>query len=293
MKVGLIGFGNTGKSIASILLQSEDASLEWVLRQSTDLENRKAGDFLGIINDESGRIYSTQNTSIAELLEKSPVDVIVDFSHASAIRAYGEEACKRGITIISAISRYPLDMLNYIADLALTTRIIHSPNLSIGVNFVLIAAKILKAIVPVTDVAVIEKHFLDKKEASGTAKALAATLGVEENEIKSVRAQGVVDVHEVQFGFPHQTIHLKHESISHEAFGSGILFALKNLPRRAVGLFTMEDILLPYFQQQIRGHQEIRNARQERVIKSDRIRPWQERDMNLLQFAHRRHLSDI
>lgn len=287
MKVGLIGFGNTGKSVASVLLNSPDARLEWVLRESTELEHRRAGDFLGISNDEPGRIYSTQNISIPALLEEAPVDVIVDFSHASVIQDYGEEASKRGITIISAISRYPLDLLNYIGDLALRTRIIHSPNITIGVNFLLIASKILKTIAPNTDVAVIEQHFVDKKEISGTAKVLAENLGVKEAEIKSIRAGGIVGVHEVLFGFPHQTVHLKHESISREAFGNGILFALQNLPRRAVGLFTMEDILLPYFHQQMCGD------KPERLVRSSQVIPWQDRDSDLLSFAHQRHLSDL
>ncbi len=276
MKVGLIGFGNTGKSVASVLLQSPDARLEWVLRESTELEHRRAGDFLGVSNDEPGRIYSTQNTSVDTLLEEAPVDVIVDFSHSRAIQDYGEEAAKRRITIISAISRYPLDLLGYISDLALRTRIIHSPNITIGVNFLMIASKILKAIAPSTDVAVIEQHFVNKKEVSGTAKVLAENLGVSEGDIKSIRAGGIIGVHEVLFGFPHQTIHLKHESISREAFGNGILFALKNLPRRSVGLFTMEDILLPFFHQQIRGD------KPERLVRSSQVIPWQEDNIELL-----------
>jgi len=287
MKVGLIGFGNTGKSVASVLLKSPDARLEWVLRESTELEHRRAGDFLGISNDEPGRIYSTQNISITALLEEAPVDVIVDFSHAGAIQDYGEEASKRGITIISAISRYPLDILNYIGELALRTRIIHSPNISIGVNFLMIAAKILKTIVPHTDVAVIEQHFVNKKEISGTAKVLAESLGVNERDVKSLRVGGIVDVHEVLFGSPQQTIHLKHETVSRDAFGNGILFALKNLPQRAAGLFTMEDILLPYF------HQQTRSGKQERLVRSSQVVPWQDGHKDLLSFPHQRHLSDL
>lgn len=287
MKVGLMGFGITGKSVASVLLKSRDVRLEWVLRESTDLEHRRAGDYLGITNDEPGRIFSTQSTSIEDLLDQAPVDVIVDFSNSSAIVDYGNEAAKRGITIISAISRYPLEILDFINELSLKTRIIHSPNITIGVNFLLIASKILRAIAPNTDVAVIEQHFAGKKETSGTAKILAQNLGLEEVDIKSIRAGGIVGVHEVLFGFPHQTLHLKHESISREAFGNGILFALKNLPRRAAGLFTMEDVLLPFFHQQISGRQ------QERIVKSDRVIPWRERDSDLLQFAHHRHISDL
>jgi 4-hydroxy-tetrahydrodipicolinate reductase len=40
LKVGLIGFGKTGKAVANVILQNQEFSLEWVLRQSTLLENR-------------------------------------------------------------------------------------------------------------------------------------------------------------------------------------------------------------------------------------------------------------
>ena len=287
MKVGLMGFGLTGKAVAEVLLRSDDVRLEWILRESTELERLNAGDILGVSTDEPACIYSRQNVSIVELLDAAPVDVIVDFSNATAINHYGEEAAKRGIAIISAISRYPLDVLEHLSRLATKTRVIHSPNITIGVNFLLIASKILRAIAPNTDVAVIEHHFATKKDISGTAKILAQNLGVEEEDIKSIRAGGIVGVHEVLFGFPHQTIHLKHESISRDAFGNGILFALKNLPRRAAGLFTMEDVLLPFFHRQIKGRQ------QERIIKSKQVVPWRKNDFERLQFAHQRHISDL
>lgn len=285
MKVGLIGFGSTGKSVAASLLKSKDVQLEWVLRQSDELELRRAGDFLGIQNDEPGRIYCKDHIAIHELLDESPVDAIVDFSTPESLLYYGDEIARRGITLISAISRYPADLLDMLAQLASRTRVIHSPNITLGVNFLLIAAKILKTIAPTADIAIIEKHFFKKPEVSGTAKVLAHNLGVQEDEIKSVRAGGIVGVHEILFGFPHQTVQLSHESISREAFGTGILFALKNLPRRAVGLFTMEDILLPYFQRQMRGEPE------ERSIKSAQVVPW--KDNISLPSYQRRHSPNI
>jgi len=45
MKVGLIGFGKTGKAVASVILQNKDFCLEWVLRRSTILEHRSVPEF--------------------------------------------------------------------------------------------------------------------------------------------------------------------------------------------------------------------------------------------------------
>ena len=67
MKVGLIGFGKTGKSVASILLENKEFCLEWVLRQSTVLKHRSVPEFFGAPSDEPGLIYSTSKTTIAAL----------------------------------------------------------------------------------------------------------------------------------------------------------------------------------------------------------------------------------
>ena len=111
----------------------------------------------------------------------------------------------------------------------------------------MLAAKVLKNIAPYTDIEIIEEHFKDKKETSGTAKKIAKELGVSEDEIKSIRAGGIIGHHEILFGFPFQTVRLKHESISREAFGNGALFAAINLVNKKTGLYSMEDLLIPYF----------------------------------------------
>jgi 4-hydroxy-tetrahydrodipicolinate reductase len=59
-----------------------------------------------------------------------------------------------------------------------------------------------------------------------------------------------VGVHEILFGFPHQTVRLRHESISREAFGNGIVFAIQNLVGKPKGFYSMESLLLPYFKLQ-------------------------------------------
>ena len=176
------------------------------------------------------------------------MDVIVDFSSPEGIDYYGAEAARRGIVIVSAVSQYPIETINHLNTLARRTVVIHSPNITLGINFLMIAAKVLKNIVPLTDIEIIEEHFKRKPEVSGTARIIAKQLDIEADAIKSVRAGGIIGTHEILFGLPNQTVRLKHESISREAFGNGIVFALNNLPRRKIGLYTMEDLLIPYFQ---------------------------------------------
>lgn len=250
MKVGLIGFGKTGKAVASVLLQADKIDLCWILRRSHTLENRTAPEFLGIESSSPGIILATEGLSAKELLDTHPVDVIVDFSASESVGYYGHEAMVRGTSIVTAISNYADEDLRLLHSVAMRTRVIHSPNITLGINFLLIAAKILKNIAPHTDIEIIEEHFKKKSEVSGTAKVIAKHLDVDGDFIKSVRAGGIIGTHEIVFGFPFQTVRLRHESISREAFGNGILFALNNLPECGSGLFTMQDLLIPYFQLQ-------------------------------------------
>lgn len=247
MKAGLIGFGKTGKSVASILLENKEFCLEWVLRQSTILEHRSAPEFFGVPSDEPGLIYSSSKTTMEELLDKHPVDIIIDFSSNQGIYTYGIIAAERKIKIISAISHYKEEEIKLLKELAKQTTVFWSPNITLGVNFLLFAAKFLKKIAPLVDIEINEEHFKMKEGTSGTAIKIAEALDVEKENINTVRAGGIVGKHEVIFGFPYQTVRLIHESISREAFGTGVIFVAENLKNRNVGLYNFEDLLAPYF----------------------------------------------
>ncbi len=264
MKVGIMGFGRAGRPVASVLLESKRTNLQWVVRRSQRLVHRSVPEFLGIESDEPGLIYTRDEFTAAELLDQHPVEAVVDFSSAEGLDFYGEECARRGITIVSAISYYPEEQLARIRQLAERTCVLHSPNITLGINFLIIAAKILRNIAPYTDIQIVEEHFKTKAEISGTAKIIARELEIEEEAIKSVRAGGIIGVHEILFGFPYQTVRLKHESITREAFGNGILFALENLRGRQRGFHTMEDLLLPFFK--LRGTEE-------EFLKTNR-KPW-------------------
>ncbi|WP_166924288.1 4-hydroxy-tetrahydrodipicolinate reductase [Flavobacterium poyangense] len=247
MKTGLIGFGKTGKAVASVILQNKNLSLSWVMKKSHALENRTAAEYLGIDSEETGKIYSSASISIEELLDNQPVDVIIDFSSNSGIYTYGKAAGERKIKIISAISHYTDKEKKLLKSLSKITTVFWSPNITLGVNYLLFASKFLKKITPWVDIEIIEEHFKGKDGISGTAIKIAEALDLEKEDINSVRAGGIVGKHEVVFGFPFQTVRLVHESISREAFGSGVVFVAENLVDKKEGFFNFEDILSPYF----------------------------------------------
>ncbi|MDR2148284.1 MAG: hypothetical protein LBE91_17710 [Tannerella sp.] len=248
IKIGLIGFGKTGRAVANVILQNEEFTLEWVFKQNLEFENRNVPDILGMSSGDPGKIYSKTTTDINDLLDRQPVDFIIDFSSGKGIYTYGKEATERKIKIISAISHYSEKEMKYLTELSRTNVVFWSPNITIGVNYLLFASRYLKKIAPYVDIEIIEEHFRDKKEISGTAVKLADALDVSKERINSIRAGGIVGKHQIVFGFPYQTVRLIHECISREAFGSGALFVAKNLvSQNEAGLYNFENILLPYF----------------------------------------------
>lgn len=247
MKIGLIGFGKTGKAVAQVILENKDFCLQWIYRRSSLLENRRAAEFLGLSSKDPGHIYSSTNTCISELLDQEAVNIIIDFSSETAIDTYGAAAAARSITIITAVSHYDQQKRMLLEKLSKKTIVFWSPNITLGVNYLLFAAKFLKKIAPWADVQIIEEHFKEKVGISGTAIKIAESLELEPSHINSVRAGGIVGTHEIVFGFPYQTVRLIHESISREAFGNGVLFVAENLFKKKNGLYHFEDILLPYF----------------------------------------------
>ena len=247
MRIGLIGFGKAGKAVANVILQHPGFTLEWVLKNRKAPEYASAKEFLGVSCSDPGLIYSSEITGIDDLLRIHPVDTIIDFSSEKSIYAYGKPAAEKKITILSAISHYGEKEKNYLKSLSASTVVFWSPNITLGVNYLLFAASLLKDIVPQVDIEVVEEHFKTKPGISGTAVKIAEALDLEAENINSIRAGGIVGKHEVIFGLPYQTIRLVHESISREAFGNGALFAAENIKNKPNGFYTFEDILKPYF----------------------------------------------
>lgn len=248
-RVGLFGFGKAGRAVASVLLSSKETWLEWVVRRSHRMEHRSVPEYLGIESEEPGTIVSVESDEYGQLFDQRPVDVIVDFSSESGIGEYYDSASRWNLPVVTAVSSYTDEVQDKLRQLAKVVPVLWSPNITLGINFLLVASKILRRIAPWADVEVLEEHFRDKREVSGTAKKLAEAVGYPMEKIKSIRAGGIIGRHEVLFGFPYQTVRLIHESISREAFGNGALFAVNNLIGKAPGLYSMETILERWFTQ--------------------------------------------
>jgi len=237
LRVGLVGYGRAGQAVANVLGNDPRFELRWIARRSAATEGQThPGTDIPVIGLEQH--------PFADLFESLPVDALVDFSSQESLHAYGEEVRRRNIMLVSAISAYTGNDLDYARSLGRDTRVLCSPNITLGINFLIVAAKLLRKVAPFADVEIVEQHFREKPEVSGTARKIAETLEVEGERITSLRLGGIVGHHEVIFGFPHQTVRLTHESIRREAFGTGAAFALSHLADCAKGFYTFDDLLL-------------------------------------------------
>jgi len=249
IKIGIFGFGKTGRLVTNEFLQDRNFDVVWVARRTLKDHYKFASHLLGY-EYERGAIYSIADID-ESFFKNHFVDIIVDFSSAKGVYSY-QAAAGEGIKIISAISKYNPEDIQLLESLKNDTAVLYSPNITLGVNFLLIASQILQKIAPHADIEIVEEHFRDKKETSGTALKIANILGLEKDRhVNSIRVGGIVGKHEIIFGLPNQTIRLIHESFNRAAFGQGAIFAANWLIQKKKGLFTMENIIIDMFQKNI------------------------------------------
>jgi 4-hydroxy-tetrahydrodipicolinate reductase len=205
ISVGLFGFGKTGAIVAQEIIKDEMCELKWVMRKSLANEGDYASYLLGFNHDE-GKFYSIASIDPDTFYISHEVDVIIDFAAVSAVDYY-YQAASQGTRIVSAISRYDEEHLHKLYELGKKTAVLYSPNITLGINFLIEASKVLQIIAPNADIEIIEEHFREKKDVSGTALRIAEDLGLDKQQhVNSMRVGGIVGKHEVIFGLPHQTI---------------------------------------------------------------------------------------
>lgn len=241
LKVGLLGFGKTGSLVAKELVIEPDFELAWVCRKNISENQLFASHSLGF--DKGFAPFVSEKDLNASYLEKNPVDLIIDFSTNASVKLY-DLFSSYDIKIVSTISNYTQLELELVTEVSHKTPILASPNITLGINWLLVASKLLQQIIPHADIEIVEEHFRDKSSISGTALKLAEHLNIEPKQhVNSIRVGGIVGKHEVIFGLPHQTLRLTHESVSRSAFGTGAIFAGKWLMNKPNGLYRMENLV--------------------------------------------------
>jgi 4-hydroxy-tetrahydrodipicolinate reductase len=166
----------------------------------------------------------------------SGADVAVDFSVPAAAAGACEAAIAAGIPLVLGTSGLPPDELRRLGERAAAAgvAIFHAPNFAIGAVLLMRFAEEARPLMDACEI--VELHADAKRDApSGTALATAARLGGDV-PIHSVRLPGLVAHQEVIFGALGQTLTLRHDTTSREAFVPGTLLAIRRIGQLPAGL---------------------------------------------------------
>ena len=118
----------------------------------------------------------------------------------------------------------------------------YAPNFALGAALMMRFAEEAAKVFPRAEI--VELHADTKLDApSGTAKATAARMGTEP-AIHSVRLPGLVAHQEVVFGGLGETLTIRHDTTSREAFVPGVLRAVEKVRDLPAGLTVGLDVIL-------------------------------------------------
>lgn len=218
--------------------------LVWVARRNWKPEQVSLG-FPRTVHIEGGDYPALDAKELSDpgLMQSRRPDLVIDLAGSSAIGEYAHLA-RRGVRIVSAVSHYDPSDLGVLRHAARVAPVLHSPNITLGVNLILVVARMLRRLIPHADIQILEEHFAKKQGRSGTAERIASLLGLDPDEtIRSIRAGGIIGKHELIFGLQNQTVRLIHESINRAAFARGALLAGRWLMDVEPGFYTMEKLV--------------------------------------------------
>ena len=168
-------------------------------------------------------------------------DAMVDFTAPDAVVPNVLRALAAGVPCVVGTTGWDIVDVDTAARAA-GLPVFHAPNFAIGavlmMRFAAEASRYLDA------AEIVELHHATKLDApSGTAKATAAAMAGEV-PIHSVRLPGLVAHQEVILGGPGQTLTIRHDTSSREAFCPGVLLALSKLGELPPGVTVGLDALL-------------------------------------------------
>lgn len=262
-RIGVVGAaGRMGQTLIGLIMASEDLVLSAAIEQAgSSALGRDAGELAGA---------GTAGVSIVDDLASAAgdMDVLIDFTIASATAANLEVCHKSGTRMVIGTTGLGTDQLQRLAEVSGDLPIVHAHNYSVGVNatfqLVEMAARIFGDSV---DVEIIESHHRHKVDApSGTAISLgeyvAKGLGRNLNEVAlhgregqtgardresigfhAIRGGEIVGEHTVLFIGSGERLEITHRAQSRANFAEGALRAAAWIADKPAGLYDMMDVL--------------------------------------------------
>lgn len=193
-------------------------------------------------------------------------DVIIDFTHPSALEGLLDYARTNGCALILATTGYSAEDVAKIKSASAEVPIFFTANMSIGINLMReLAKKAASVLGDQFDIEIIEKHHNQKIDApSGTALMLADAINESQQDrynyvydrhsvrrkrdkseigIHAVRGGTIVGEHEIIFAGRDEVVTLSHSAYSKEVFAVGAVNAAVFMSGKPAGLYSMSDMI--------------------------------------------------
>lgn len=220
-----------------------------------------------ILGDEVvGRVSLDGENGVPRTFEKLgtvEADVVIDFSHHSAVADVLDYAKSRGCAAVIGTTGHTPEEKALIQQAAESSPVFFSGNMSLGIAVLCKLAKQAAALFPDADIEIVEVHHNRKVDApSGTAKMLFEAVKEARPEltehcgragegkrrknevgISSLRMGNVVGIHEVHICTGNQTLTLRHEAGSRAMLAEGAVDAARFTVGKVPGMYTMKEML--------------------------------------------------
>jgi 4-hydroxy-tetrahydrodipicolinate reductase len=240
VRVGVAGaLGRLGR-VASAALDAA-GGVDLVAAFDRDFAGDRLSEHIGCGSD--ARIHDTLDS-----FYRVPLDVVVDCTIYPVTVDVAHQAIAHGVSpVIAATGRTDADIMALAADCdenGVSGMLV--PNFSVGAVLMMKLATEAAKVMP--HVEIIELHHEAKKDApSGTAKLTARRIteagGPVDVPIHSVRLPGYVAHQEVLFGGDGETLTIRHDSLSRDSFGPGIVLAVRNVRNMSGLTIGLESLL--------------------------------------------------
>ena len=262
VRIAVLGAaGKMGRAIIRATLEEPNARLVAAIERAGSAElGQDAGALVGVA--------ATGVVTSATLPTAGQADVWIDFSSPAAAASNAKLAVAARAAFVLGTTGIAAGDKQAIAEAAVQTPVVFTPNMSVGVNVLLkLVADAARALGPAYDIEIVETHHRHKRDApSGTAlrlgDAVAEATGrdlqktarydrhgdigprtQEEIGMQTLRGGDVVGDHTVFFLGQGDRVEITHRASSRETFAKGAVRAAVWLFGKPVGLYDMRDVL--------------------------------------------------
>jgi 4-hydroxy-tetrahydrodipicolinate reductase len=251
MKVMLSGLGKAGKELVKTFHEAQDIEIiGGICREGSEKQGQDIGTLSGI-GKLGALAYSPQQ--LQNVFKFRKPDVIIDFSSPEIAMELVELCLEHQVDIIIGTTGFSAAQLKRIKDYSALSdiAILYAPNITLGVNVLLVMAQLAAKYLEGYDFNITEIHYKGKKDSpSGTANVISRTMRAcmaengrdEDIPITSVRAGGYIGRHQIMAVGENDKIEIIHESFSRKAFADGALLAVRSVAGRR-GWLEMIDVI--------------------------------------------------